>query len=124
MRACGKSHLCLTAPSITAASQPRSQIDRIWQVFIAPSRAFEDLNAHRTWWAAWLLVAVALTAFYYTVDRKIGFATVVDRKMALSPEPVQRRMAARPPDQREQAHVYFLCRESEITALECKLTTS
>ncbi len=99
-----------TPPSITAASQPRSEIDRIWQVFLAPSRAFEDLNAHPTWWVAWLLVVVALTAFYYTADRKIGFATVVDRKMTLAPEPVQRRMAV-PPDQREQIRQQQIRRE-------------
>jgi len=79
-----------------------SQIGRIVNTFIAPSKTFTDVRRSASWWAPFILLSVVALAFFYQVDQKIGFRKVAENQIAESAR-ATRQMEQLPPGQREQA---------------------
>lgn len=78
-----------------------SQIARIVDTFIAPSKAFTDLRRSAAWWAPFLLMVVVSTLFVYVAGQKIGFRKIMENQMQAQPK-AQARLENLPADQREQ----------------------
>jgi hypothetical protein len=76
----------MSTSAIPAApeGQKMSAVQRIVNIFIAPSKVFADLNRDPSWWPAWLLISVFALFFMYTVDKKIGFDQVAKNNIAAS----------------------------------------
>jgi hypothetical protein len=87
----------------TETSPGLSESQRILNVFFAPSKTFEDIRRNASWWVPWLLGSIISTCFFLTVDKKIGFETVVNNQMAQAPEFVKRAMERVPPEQQRQS---------------------
>jgi len=81
---------------------PLSEGARLLDTFVAPSKTFSDLRRSASWWAPFLVLAVATLAFVYVVDQKIGFAKVNENQIRLQPK-ASERIERMPPDQRAQA---------------------
>src|SRR5437764_5832922 len=93
-----------TAPlSMEPASSGLSELQRVVNVFVAPTKTFEDVKRKSSWWLPWLLISIAASAFFFTVDKKIGFDTIVKNNMSRAPEFVQKAIEQLPPDQRAAA---------------------
>ena len=83
-----------TAPGLT-------EIERVTNAFIAPSKTFEDIKrGNKSWWLPFILLALVSYVFFAAVATKIGMQTVVDNQIRLDPK-AEERMAQVPADQRE-----------------------
>jgi hypothetical protein len=55
-----------------------SQVERVVDAFVAPTKTFEDIRRNASWWMPWLVSAVVGLLFAYVVLNKIGMSTLVD----------------------------------------------
>jgi hypothetical protein len=81
--------------------QGLSEPQRIINIFLAPSKTFDDLKRNASWWAPWLLGALFTLAFVYSVDKKIGFEQSTLNQIAMSKAQTE-QLERLPADQRAQ----------------------
>ncbi len=84
-----------------AESEGLSAVQRIINVFFAPSKTFSDLNRNNSWWPAWLLLSVFALIFIFSMQQKVGFEQITRNEIAASPKAVA-QMDKLPPEAREQ----------------------
>lgn len=74
-------------PMGEAPSQPKlSEVERITNVFTAPSKTFADLKRNASWFAPFLLLAVMSLIYVAVVDKKIGWDQVVENQFSAMSE--------------------------------------
>jgi len=79
-----------------------SQVQRLTNIFTAPSKTFEDIKrGNRSWWLPFIIYVVLGLAFYGVVNAKVGMRQVSENQVKLSPK-AEDRMAQLTPEQREQ----------------------
>jgi hypothetical protein len=83
-----------------AEAQKLSAMQRILNVFFAPSKTFTDLNRDASWWPAWLLISVFALTFIFAIQKQVGFEQVARNEIAASPKATE-RMERLAPDVRE-----------------------
>jgi hypothetical protein len=76
-----------------------SQAERVVDIFIAPSIAFHDLLRSTSWWLPFLLASLLSFASAYTIDKRVGFSTVVQNVLRDTPAQ-EERLASLEPKQR------------------------
>lgn len=81
--------------------QPLSQVERVVNVFTAPSKTFRDINRSASWWLPFLIVCITSVIFVVVVDKKIGFDVVTENQMRLNPSQ-SARLEQATPEQRQQ----------------------
>jgi len=79
--------------------KPLSEVERVVDTFVAPSKTFTDIRRSASWWLPYVLIAISSVAMVYTVDKKLGMDKVVENQMALSPKQAA-KLDQLPPDQR------------------------
>ena len=89
--------------SATAAvppeSQPLSEVERVVDTFVAPSKTFTDIKRNASWWLPWVLMSIFGLALVFTVDTKVGMEKVAENSIQLSPKRAD-KVDQLPPDQR------------------------
>jgi Yip1-like protein len=96
----------MSDPALQPAAAPPqtpalSQIQRVINIFSAPSKTFIDIRDHsRSWWMPFLIMVVVGYIFFAVVNTKIGMQQVVDNQNHLSPK-AEERLAQATPEQRE-----------------------
>ena len=91
-----------SAASVVPSSQPPlSQVERVVDTFVAPSKTFRDINRSASWWMPLLLIILVSYGFIYVVEKKVGFEKVTENTMRLSPKQMD-QIDSLPADQREQ----------------------
>jgi hypothetical protein len=78
-----------------------SEVERIIDTFIAPSKTFTDLRRNAQWWAPFLLMVIASAVFVYVGGQKVGFRKAMENQMRAQPKQ-QAQLEQLPPEQREQ----------------------
>jgi hypothetical protein len=82
-------------------SQPKlSEIERITNTFVAPSKTFDDIKHNAMWIAPWLLMLVTSLAFAYTVGQRVGWDQVMQNNLRMAPASQQERLEQVPADQK------------------------
>src|ERR1700679_1482455 len=76
-----------------------SQVERVVDTFIAPSKTFTDILRSTNWLLPFLLLAVVTFASTFAVDRKVGFTSVTETQISKSPM-ASDQMNSMPADQR------------------------
>ncbi len=79
-----------------------SQIERVVDTFVAPSKTFHDIFRSTAWWLPFLLMVVFSFLVVQRVDKKVGFDRVAQNQIQESPR-TQDRMNAMEPAQRAQS---------------------
>ncbi len=79
-----------------------SQVARIVNTFIAPSKTFTDLRRSGAWWLPFLVVLLATWGLAYTAGRKVGFEKITETQMQAQPKQME-RMDSMPPADRARA---------------------
>jgi len=90
------------APVVSGApleQKPLSEVERVVDTFVAPSKTFTDLRRSANWLVPWLLMAIVSVALVFVVDKKLGMEKVVDNQMALQPKAAA-KIEQLPPEQR------------------------
>lgn len=92
-------------PAVEPAPQPApglSQLQRVVNIFTAPSKTFDDITAgHTSWWLPFLLFVVIGTGLWATVNYKVTWAQVADNSVRMNPK-AQAQIENLPPEQREK----------------------
>jgi hypothetical protein len=74
------------APVAPIEAKPLSEMERVVDTFIAPSKTFSDLRRSANWFVPWLLLAIASVALVVVVDQKLGMVKVVENQLAMQPK--------------------------------------
>jgi len=93
-----------TTTDVSAApSQPAlSQVERVVNAFVAPSKTFTDIRRSGAWWMPFLIVLLASWALTYTAGSKVGFEKMAETQMQARPKQME-RMESMPPADRARA---------------------
>ena len=78
-----------------------SQVERVVDTFVAPTKTFTDIRRNASWWLPFLLSIVVSVAFAFSVDHKIGFDQVAQTNMNRNAQ-AQQNMSNLPEAQRDQ----------------------
>jgi hypothetical protein len=85
--------------------KPLSQVERVVDTFVAPSKTFTDILRSTSWWLPFLLLLIVTVASTLTIDKKIGFDRVAETSIQQSASS-EERMSQLSPDQRaQQMHI-------------------
>jgi len=79
--------------------QGLSQVERVVDTFIAPTKTFTDILRSTSWWLPFLLAVVVSLGVTYAIDKQVGFDRVVENVIQDSPKQ-EEQMSSLPPDQR------------------------
>jgi hypothetical protein len=83
-----------------------SQVQRVSNVFTAPSKTFTDIkNGHASWWMPFLLFVIVGTGLWTTVNVKVTWPTLVENGLRMSPKQAE-QLQQLPPDQQETRKKY------------------
>ena len=78
-----------------------SEIERVVDVFVAPSKTFRDILRSASWWLPFVLLAVSSIGTGLVVERQVGFDQVYENQVRVSPK-TQERLANMSPEQKAQ----------------------
>jgi hypothetical protein len=85
--------------ALTPESQPLSEVERVIDTFIAPSKTFTDIKRSASWWLPWVLMSIFGLALVFTVDKKVGLDKVAENSIQQPPKRAA-KVDALPPKQR------------------------
>jgi Yip1 domain len=85
--------------ALPSESRPLTEIERVLDAFVAPSKTFTDIRRSASWWLPWLLTAIIGTGMVAIVDKKVGMEKVSENRLALTPKQAA-KLDQLPPDQR------------------------
>jgi len=77
---------------------PLSQVERVVDTFIAPSKTFTDILRSSSWWLPFLIITVIGYAFIFTIEKKVGWEQVLENALKASPAQAE-KIANAPADQ-------------------------
>ncbi|MGA2902283.1 MAG: YIP1 family protein [Candidatus Korobacteraceae bacterium] len=73
-------------PAVPIEEKPLSEMERIADTFIAPSKTFTDLRRSANWLVPWLLMSIVGVALVFVVDKRVGMQTAVENALARQPK--------------------------------------
>ena len=79
-----------------------SQVERVMDTFVAPSKTFTDILRSASWWLPFLLLVIVTMGSTFAIDQKIGFDRVAEQSITQSASG-EEQMASMPADQRAVA---------------------
>ncbi|HEY5212431.1 MAG TPA: YIP1 family protein [Acidobacteriaceae bacterium] len=85
-----------------AATQGLSQVERVVDTFVAPSKTFLDILRSTSWWLPFLILMVVTMASAFAIDQKIGFDRVAEQSISQSASATD-QMSQLAPDARAAA---------------------
>lgn len=78
-----------------------SQVERVVDTFVAPSKTFTDILRSANWVVPFLLMTVLSYVAVFAIDKKVGWDQVIQNQTAASPK-AQEQLAELTPEQRDQ----------------------
>lgn len=88
-------------PPHAPEAPPLSHLERVTNIFMAPSKTFIDIRRNASWWVPWLLLSIVQLVFIIGFDQKVGWDTYMEQQIAKNPS-AQARLDAMQPAQRER----------------------
>jgi hypothetical protein len=93
------SSLPVSHPAVQPAGL--SQVERVVDVFVAPSKTFTDILRSTSWWLPFVLMLVFSYASNYVIDKQVGFDRVYENQLQHSPK-AEDQLNQLTPEQRAQ----------------------
>jgi len=78
-----------------------SEIERVVDVFVAPSKTFTDILRKATWWLPFVLMVIVTMGVTVVVDKQVTFPRVVENQIHQSPKQ-EEALSNLTPEQRAQ----------------------
>ncbi|HTD96016.1 MAG TPA: Yip1 family protein [Edaphobacter sp.] len=87
--------------SLTVDSQGPglSQVERVVDTFVAPSKTFKDILRSTSWWLPFVLLVIVTLGTTVVVDKQVGFERVAENQIHQNPKQ-EEKMAGLTPEQR------------------------
>ncbi len=89
----------LEADARVSEGRGLSQVERVVDTFVAPSKTFTDILRSASWWLPFLLIVIVSAATAFAIDKKIGFEHVAEHTIQQNPKAAD-QMAQLTPQQR------------------------
>lgn len=83
-------------------TQPLSEVARVVDTFVAPSKTFADIRRNRSWWLPFILLCIVGWCSTYAVDRTIGFAAVAQQQVDKNPKQSEQMQELTPPERAQR----------------------
>ena len=77
---------------------PLSQMERVVDTFVAPSKTFTDVLRSASWWLPFILGILSALLLATAIQKKVGWDQLVDNQIRANPK-AQDQMASAPPEQ-------------------------
>lgn len=75
------------SPQAPVTQEPAlSEVQRITNIFFAPSKTFADIRRKASWWAPFLLSCIFAYGLVFTVDKQVGFEKVTENQIKMNPK--------------------------------------
>jgi len=87
------------AAVMPAEERPLTEVERVIDTFIAPSKTFTDIRRNANWLVPWLLISIFSVLLVFVVDKKLGMETAYENQLKLSPKQMD-KIDQLPPDQK------------------------
>ena len=87
------------AAVMPAEERPLTEVERVIDTFIAPSKTFTDIRRNANWLVPWLLISIFSVLLVFVVDKKLGMETAYENQLKLSPKQMD-KIDNLPPDQK------------------------
>lgn len=78
-----------------------SQVERVVDTFVAPSKTFADILRSSSWWLPFVLLVISSLGTAFVVDRQVGFDRVYENQVHQSPR-TEKQLADSTPEARER----------------------
>ncbi len=92
----------MTSTTVVPSSEPPlSEIERVVDTFVAPTKTFRDINRSASWWLPFLIIVLVSYAFVFTVEKKVGFERVTENQVRMNPKRAD-QLDQLPADKRQQ----------------------
>lgn len=78
-----------------------SEVERVVDVFVAPSKTFTDILRNAKWWLPFVLMVITTLGVTVVVDKQVGFARVAENQIHQSPKQ-EESLSNLTPEQRAQ----------------------
>ncbi len=75
-----------TVAAVPAETKPLTEMERVVDTFVAPSKTFTDIRRNASWWVPWLLMSIFGLGMVFAVDKKLGMDTAYQNQLRLSPK--------------------------------------
>ncbi|HTH53927.1 MAG TPA: YIP1 family protein [Edaphobacter sp.] len=67
-----------------------SEVERVVDVFVAPSKTFTDILRNASWWLPFALILIMMLGSTITIDKTVGFARVAEVQIQQNPKQADR----------------------------------
>jgi len=84
------------------SQQPLSEVERVVDTYVAPTKTFIDLRRSANWLVPLLLIVITTEALVFVADRKLGFEKIAENGLALQPKQAARLDQLSPEDRAKQ----------------------
>ena len=88
-----------TAAAVPTDGKPLTEMERVVDTFVAPSKTFTDIRRNPNWLVPWLLISIVSLLMVFVVDKKLGMDTAYENQLRLSPKQMD-KIDQLPPDQK------------------------
>jgi hypothetical protein len=78
-----------------------SEVERVVDVFVAPSKTFTDILRNAKWWLPFVLMVIVTLGVTVVVDKQVGFVRVAENQIHQSPKQ-EEALSNLTPEQRAQ----------------------
>ena len=90
------------AGAIPVDGKPLTEMERVVDTFVAPTKTFTDIRRSASWIVPWILMSIVGLAMVFTVDKKLTMETAYENQLRQSPKQMD-KIDAMPPDQKANA---------------------
>jgi hypothetical protein len=87
------------AVTVESSGPGLSQVERVVDTFVAPSKTFKDILRSTSWWLPFLLMVLVTAGSSAVVEKQVGWERVSENQVHQSPK-AEERLASLTPDQR------------------------
>jgi len=85
-----------------------SQVERVVDVFVAPSKTFTDILRSTSWWLPFLIAAMVTLGSTFAMDHKIGFDSIAEQSIQQSSTSSDQMSQLTPDARARQMHIISL----------------
>src|SRR5271157_6518670 len=97
-----ETEMSTAADAVPTSEKPLTEVERVVDTFVAPSKTFTDIRRNASWWVPWLLMSIFGLAVVFVVDKKLGMGTAYENQLRLSPKQMD-KIDQMPTDQKAKA---------------------
>jgi hypothetical protein len=89
---------------VTTDGTGLSQVERVVDTFVAPTKTFRDILRSRSWWLPFLLLVIVSLCVTFSVTRQVGWERVVANQIQASPKQQDAMASLTPPQRAARLH--------------------